>query len=87
MGGGAMRSGSRDEPDQRTVWVLPALGDPRPVRIRTGISDGTLTEVVEGDVHAGDALVTEMSGGADDRPPSTAPPGAQPPGGGLRRVF
>jgi len=83
---GGSRSGARDEPDQRTVWVLPPLGDPRPVRIRTGISDGTLTELVEGDLHAGDALITEMTTGGDDKPP-TAAPGAAPPGGGLRRVF
>jgi HlyD family secretion protein len=68
------------------VWVLPAFGEPRSVRIRTGISDGTLTEIIEGDLHAGDALVTEMSGGADDKP-ATVPPGGAPPGGGLRRVF
>jgi HlyD family secretion protein len=86
MGGGGPRSGPREEPDQRTVWVLPALGEPRPVRIRTGISDGTLTELVEGDLHAGDALITEMTLG-DDKPPTTSPPGAPQPGGGLRRVF
>jgi HlyD family secretion protein len=63
------------------------MGDPRPVKIRTGITDGTLTEIVEGDLHAGDALITEMSGGESDKPPQTAPPGAAPPGGGLRRVF
>jgi HlyD family secretion protein len=84
--GGRVRSGPREEPDQRTVWVLPPVGDPRPVKIRTGISDGTLTEVVDGDLHAGDALVTEVSIGADDKPTTTAPPGGQPAGGALRRV-
>jgi HlyD family secretion protein len=84
-GGGGMR-GPRDEPDQKTVWVLPPMGEPRSVKIRTGITDGTLTEIVEGDLHAGDALVTEMSGGEGDKSPTTAP-GAAPPGGGLRRVF
>ncbi|HMI82778.1 MAG TPA: efflux RND transporter periplasmic adaptor subunit [Polyangiaceae bacterium] len=84
--GGSSRGGPREEPDQRTVWVLPMLGEPKPVRIRTGISDGTLTEVVEGDLHAGDVLVTEMSGGAEDKP-ATGPAGGGPPGGGLRRVF
>jgi HlyD family secretion protein len=86
-GRGGGQRGPREEPDQRTVWVLPMLGDPRSVRIRTGISDGTLTEVIEGDLHAGDALITEMSGGADDKPTTAAPPGGGPPGGGLRRVF
>jgi HlyD family secretion protein len=85
-GRGGGQRGPREDPDQRTVWVLPAFGDPRAVRIRTGISDGTLTEIIEGDLHAGDALITEMSGG-DDKPATTVPPGGGPPGGGLRRVF
>ena len=47
--------------DQRTVWVVRA-GGPVPVRVRTGISDGTLTEIVEGAVQAGDQVVTDASG-------------------------
>jgi HlyD family secretion protein len=84
-GPGGGRSGPRDEPEVRTVWVLDGL-EPRSVRIRTGISDGSLTEVTEGDLHEGDSLVTEMTGAEGDKPASTTPPGA-PPGGGLRRVF
>ncbi len=51
--------------DQRVVWVLPvsprsaALPSPRMVRL--GITDGMATEVVEGDVHPGDVIVTEAS--------------------------
>ena len=84
-GPGGGRSGPRDEPEVRTVWVLDGL-EPRSVRIRTGISDGSLTEVTEGELQVGDSLVTEMTGVEGDKPANTTPPGA-PPGGGLRRVF
>jgi HlyD family secretion protein len=47
-----------EAPDGRTVWTLRA-GVPAPVLIRTGISDGSLTEVVQGDLRPGDALVTD----------------------------
>ena len=50
--------GGAEGGDRRTVWALRA-GSPVPVRIRTGISDGSLTEVVEGDLRTGDRLVTD----------------------------
>ncbi len=62
--GGARSPGAAAAtPDRRTVWV--ARGEtPTTVRIRTGISDGSLTEVVEGDLHPGDAVVTDAPGPA-----------------------
>lgn len=50
-----------DTPDLRTVWAVRD-GQPVPVRIRTGISDGAFTEVVEGGLQPGDRLVTDASG-------------------------
>jgi HlyD family secretion protein len=47
--------------DRRTVWVLKA-GQVSPVRVRTGISDGSFTEVVEGEVEAGAEVVTDAVG-------------------------
>ncbi len=85
VGGGPRSAGTREESDFRTVWVLDGP-EPRPVRIRIGISDGTLTEVTEGDVRPGVALVTEVVGDGE-KSPAAAPPGGAPPGGGLRRVF
>jgi HlyD family secretion protein len=77
----------REDLDVRTVWVLSGV-EPRPVRIRIGITDGSATEVTEGELQAGDQLVTEVVGGEADKPPAVAPPGGgQQPGGGLRRVF
>jgi HlyD family secretion protein len=45
--------------DERVVWLLRA-GRAAPERVRVGISDGTATEIREGDVRAGDAAVTEV---------------------------
>ncbi len=50
-----------DTPDQRTVWALRD-GQPVPVRVRAGISDGAFTELVDGGLQAGDRLVTDASG-------------------------
>jgi hypothetical protein len=33
------------------------------VVIRTGVSDGTLTEVAEGELSEGDLVITDMTGG------------------------
>jgi HlyD family secretion protein len=70
--------------DRRTVWVLRD-GKPVAASIRIGISDGRLTEVVEGDLAVGDLLVTDA--GAPDLPASSpmgAPGSGQP---GVRRMF
>jgi HlyD family secretion protein len=79
--------GGREETNVRTVWVLD--GDkPRPVSIRVGISDGTLTEVAEGSLNPGDALLTDVI----SSPGSDAAKGAPALGGatqlpGMRRLF
>jgi len=44
-----------------TVYVLRE-GRPRPVKVRTGITDTSLTEVVEGDLAVGDRVVTREIG-------------------------
>jgi HlyD family secretion protein len=42
----------------RRVWVMGADGKPQPRRIKVGLSDGSATEVVEGELHEGDVIVT-----------------------------
>ncbi len=42
----------------RRVWVMGADGKPQPRRIKVGLSDGSSTEVVEGDLREGDVAVT-----------------------------
>jgi HlyD family secretion protein len=72
-GGGASaaaagrRGGPRGEPSKRTVWVLRD-GKPNPVAIRTGVSDGSLTEVLEGELAEDDLVITDLSAGSEARP-------------------
>jgi HlyD family secretion protein len=62
-GGGSGRAG--EPPDRRTVWTYE---DEKPAarRIRTGISDGTWTEVVEGDLKGGELVITDVVGSGRD---------------------
>jgi HlyD family secretion protein len=66
---------------ERTVYVLPIFASrPQPVQIKTGISDGIMTEVVEG-LKEGDRAVT-----AELTSSTAAPsPPTNPFGGGPRR--
>lgn len=57
------------------AYVLGKDGTPRPVRVRTGVSDGAFTQLLEGDLKAGDPLVTGENGKKAARPPSGGPPG------------
>ena len=64
--------------NEKTVWVLRD-GSPRPLEISAGVSDGSLTEVVDGDLKAGDQVITDVTLGA-------GPAGAQASPLG-RRIF
>ncbi|HEY4257072.1 MAG TPA: efflux RND transporter periplasmic adaptor subunit [Candidatus Udaeobacter sp.] len=78
--GGAKRAAARERrSSERTVYALS--GDrPRPVQIKTGISDGVVTEVIEG-LKEGDRVVTaELA--SKSRAASTP---ANPFSGGVRR--
>jgi HlyD family secretion protein len=67
------RSGPH-EGAQRTVYVLPfGVSRPQPRQIKTGISDGTLTEVVEG-LKEGDRVVTAELGSTTAAPSPPANP-------------
>ena len=61
--GGGAPAGARppDTLDRRVVWVTKD-GKPTPVRVRTGISDGSFTEVVDGDLEAGADVITDSAG-------------------------
>jgi len=82
-GGGRGRPGGRgDAPtDRRSVWLLRD-GKPQSVSLRVGLSDGNVTELVEGDLHEGDALIVDAAA-TEGQPEAAAPPGP----GGMRRLF
>ena len=71
--------------DEKTVWMLK--GDHlEPVHVKVGITDGTVTEIVEG-LNEGDEVVTDSNepGGAPKQRQGGSPMGG--PGGGMRRMF
>jgi len=59
----------RPERDRRVLWVLRD-GAPVPVAIKTGLSDGSVTEIADGDLQEGDALVTEAVTPGSGVPPA-----------------
>jgi len=87
--GGRQRSGAAgnpdEAPDRKSVWVLGG-GAPRVVRIKTGTTDGTKTEVVDGTLAEGDQVITDATLSEAAKSSSPVLPGA-PPGGAGRRPF
>jgi HlyD family secretion protein len=76
---GGRPSGGRERKSERTIYILSG-NQPRPVQIKTGISDGIVTEVIEG-LKEGDQVVTaELTSTS-----TVASPPANPFGGGPRR--
>ncbi len=73
----------------QVVWVLTANKTLEPRVIRTGITDGRLTEIVAGDLKEGDVIVIGQTGGATSNnnrsPQTTTPFGQRPPGAGPPR--
>lgn len=57
------RRPKRDEaaPDRRTLWVLRGER-PVAVPVRTGITDGTHTEIRDGEIAEGDQVITDVAG-------------------------
>ena len=62
-GGGAGGSGrpGRDFGDKKPVYKL-VDGQPKMVLVKPGLTDGSVTQMVEGDLQPGDLLVTEVQG-------------------------
>src|SRR5881296_1266137 len=78
-GGGRGGAGHEQRTSERTSYVLSS-GRPQPVQIKTGISDGVVTEVIEG-LKEGDRVITaELAA----KSPAASPP-PNPFSGGARR--
>lgn len=56
------------------VWTPIPEGKPVPVEITTGISDGSFTEVVSGDLKEGQEIITEAMGGNNKAGAQPSPP-------------
>jgi HlyD family secretion protein len=56
-GGGGRRGGG----DRKQLWKL-VDGKPKMVFVKTGLTDGSTTQLLEGDIQPGDQLITEIQG-------------------------
>lgn len=75
--------------DWKTVWI-PDGATAKPVRIRAGITDGTTTEILEGDLAEGAQVIVSSSGGGAAAPASSvrpSSPGQSPGQSPGRRMF
>jgi HlyD family secretion protein len=74
---------SSNQRQSQTIWLLNANRQLESRVVRTGITDGRVTEIISGDVQEGDAVVigqTQSGGGSSPKP--ATPFGQQPTGGG-----
>ena len=82
--GGAQRAGSMrtsgfgaaGRPSIATLWVIDSAGIAKPVRVRTGLSDGTRTQVQGRDLKAGETIVIGIN---DPSAPAPSAPAAASP--------
>jgi HlyD family secretion protein len=59
----------------RVVWVLGPDKTPQPRRIQIGITDGTATEILRGDLKDGDEVIVMRNISGDSRQQRQTPPG------------
>jgi HlyD family secretion protein len=76
--GGASPQGD-DAAETHALWVMRGLS-PQTVNVHTGLTDGSVTEILDGDVHEGDQVVVDATS-------AEAAPSSAPPQQGLRRLF
>lgn len=66
-GGGGPRGGGggggerQRDPNRKMLWKL-VDGKPKMVFVKTGLTDGSATQLLEGELQAGDQLITEIQG-------------------------
>jgi len=75
--GAASAAAASEGPEAKTLWVLRGA-TPQAITVHVGLTDGTVTEIVDGDLKEGDAVVTDTTGGDS----GSAPPSGG--GGGFR---
>jgi HlyD family secretion protein len=65
------------EGQTRRVWVMGQDGKPQPRRIKIGLTDGSATEVVEGDLREGEVVITgqTIAGASKQQSNSQTAPG------------
>lgn len=70
------RAGEGADPNAglRTLWLLRD-NKPLPVQVKVGLTDGTSTEILSGDVSEGDLVILEATSSEEPTPAATARPG------------
>ncbi|WP_447977620.1 efflux RND transporter periplasmic adaptor subunit [Candidatus Nitrospira bockiana] len=71
--------------DQKRVWRLGSSGDPEPIPVQVGISDGSWTEIVTDALHESDPVITGIEMPRGSRKPDNLPPGFGAGSGQRRR--
>jgi HlyD family secretion protein len=72
-GGPSTAAAAKTTPNEQRVWVLRD-DEPVAVSVVTGLDDGNYTEIIQGDLHEGDRIVT-----AEGTPQRGSRPGPSPP--------
>lgn len=62
-GPGGANGGKPMAADRKVLWAVRD-GQVRPVPVKIGLSDGSRTEIVEGELAPGDEVITELRGGS-----------------------
>lgn len=84
-GGGAKGEVSVVRGGSQTVYVKDADGQPKAMSITTGVTNGTMTEVIGGDLEPGMQVITgQLSGTSTKRQRPAGAAGGGPGGGGQR---
>ncbi|MBP7589019.1 MAG: efflux RND transporter periplasmic adaptor subunit [Thermoanaerobaculia bacterium] len=73
--------GGKAEKGWQTVYRLAAGGKLQPVQLRTGLSDGKFSEVLEGELAAGENIVVGLATTKAGAAPASSPLGQSGPGG------
>jgi HlyD family secretion protein len=72
---GAGANGTRKRPkDVGMLWILDGDGNPKPIRVKIGISDGQMTEVRSSDIHEGMDVIKSINLSPAEQAAQQGPP-------------
>ncbi len=72
--GGSGRSGDGSRPKaDSSLWVVDRDGKPRAVAVRLGLTDGSMTEITDGEIAAGSEVIVGLQNAARGKPATGAP--------------
>ncbi len=69
------RSGREGKTVVPTVWLPVQESEPIPVEVKTGLSDGLFTELIDGPIKEGDEVIVGVEMSRGERPGAALPPG------------